>query len=154
MRNASAGIAVLLLAGAVLAHGVHDLKGEVCIGEQRMRIDIVAGDAHSESRRCLRLLDELLVLDELGRRLVGTEHEDGDRCRLEYSVTSGTSELTLQLRSTGHAPGRNERLILQPSQDGTAYRDAMVLTSRGNIETLVLPIPMKKNGDRPIRVNE
>ena len=140
MRNASAGITILLLAGAAAAHGVHDLIGEVRIEEQQVRIEFVRSDAHSENRRCLRLLGELQVCDEQGKRLVGTEHEDGDRCRLEYAVASRTTELTLQLRPSERAPRRNERLILQPSRDGTAYRDAIVLTSRGNIETLVLRV--------------
>jgi hypothetical protein len=138
MRNASAGIAILLLAGAAAAHGVHDLRGDIRIGGQRIRVEIVQSNAHSENRRCLRLLGDLQVRDETGKRLVGTEHEDEDRCRLEYAVASGTTELTLQLRPSGRARLRNERLILQPSRDGTAYRDAIVLTSRGNVETLVL----------------
>ena len=141
MRSARPCMAVLLLAGAAVAHGVHDLRGEIRLEEQRLRIDIEQRDSHSGDRRCLRLLGELRILDDEGRRLVGTKDEDENRCRLEYAVAPGATELTLQVHPSRRGPQRHERLILQQWREGSVYRGAIVLTRWGNIETLALPAP-------------
>jgi hypothetical protein len=126
MRNVDALAAGLLLAGAALGHGVHDLRGTIEVEATRLRIDVAT---HGEGY-CLRLLDELHVRDARGVRRVGTEREEAGRCRLEYALGGETTGLTLQLRPA--APGYSERLILC---DGADCAAVLVLTGYGNIET-------------------
>jgi hypothetical protein len=138
--RALAFLAASSLAGAVAAHGVHDLRGEVRVEPGHLQIEIDTEDYPAESRRCLRLLDELHVRDARGKRLVGTEHEDEThkRCRLEYRLGVDPEVLALQVRSSRNVAPAGERLVLQPSRDGSAFGDVLVLTTSGNIETLNL----------------
>ena len=132
MRSLELALIALLSGGTALAHGVHDLRGEVRLDSSVLRIEIELDQTHREEATCLRLLDELQVLTAGGRRLIGTQEHDADsgRCSLDYPLLANAETLKLQLRAREPATRRHERLIL--ASDGRA----LVLSNRGPARSL------------------
>lgn len=131
----------LLLAGGAWAHGLHELRGEYRIEDDRLIVALEPGGEHGGDELCLRLLDELHVETLNGHRLAGVETGEpvSKRCRLEYALPPGLSSLDLALRPTRRTVPLNERLVLIPKGDGAAPREALILSNRGGPSRLDLP---------------
>ena len=133
MRRRELFLAGLLVAGSAAAHGVHDLRGELRREAGRLRIRLPGNAAHPGHGRCLRLLDELQVLDAAGLRLPAERAEDGEPgdCVLDYAIPSPGVELELRLVPSPRRPPSGERLVLDAGEGR-----ALVLTERSNRERL------------------
>ena len=130
-------LALLLLAGSAAAHGLHDLRGEISLSEERLRIDLETTPSQRASGVCLRYLDELRVLGPGEDRFVGRllpELEPGS-CVLEYAFTKPVESLELQLQPRRVQREHAERLVLAVK----GRPELLILTERGNRERLSRP---------------